>query len=152
MSQSSWWHRLAELQTIRGNWIIIWRVRWKQIRFRMTESPGFSSRQLISTNGLDTFHSESRVRYQNTYSGTKSFIIVTDWFSWSQWTTVSLIIWWQMGLIIARAHIECHSVRERDNNIFPVAFWNQEQPNYRTSRSLSIISCQFGLIYVWYWV
>jgi hypothetical protein len=31
-----------------------------------------------------------------------------------------------MGLVIAKMHIECHCVRERHNNIFPVAFWNLE--------------------------
>jgi hypothetical protein len=61
VSQSSWWHRFAELQTIRGNWIMVWRVRRKQIRCRMTEPPGFSNRQFISTIELDTFHSGSRV-------------------------------------------------------------------------------------------
>jgi hypothetical protein len=62
--QSSWWHRFAEPQTIRGNGIMVWRVRWKQIRCRMTEPPGLSNRALISMTGLDTFHSESRVIYQ----------------------------------------------------------------------------------------
>jgi hypothetical protein len=68
VSQFSWWYRFAELQTIRGNWIMVWRVRRKQIRCRMTEPPGFSDRQLISTIALDTSCSESRVIYQNTYS------------------------------------------------------------------------------------
>jgi hypothetical protein len=62
--QSSWWYRFAEIQTMRGNWIIVWRVRWKHIWCRMTEHPVFSNRQLKSTIGLDTFPSESRVIYQ----------------------------------------------------------------------------------------
>jgi hypothetical protein len=53
----------VEFQTIRGNWTIVWRVRWKQIGCWMTDPPNFSNRQLISTIGLDTFHSESRVIY-----------------------------------------------------------------------------------------
>jgi hypothetical protein len=85
----------------------------------MNEPPGFSNRQLISTIGLDTFHSELRVSYQNTYSGTKSLNIMTDWSSWSWWMTVSLVIRCQMGFIIARMHIEHRCVRERNNNIFP---------------------------------
>jgi hypothetical protein len=92
MSHSSWQHRCAELQTIRGNWIMVWRVRWKQIRCRMTEPPGFSKRQLISTIGLETFHSESRVIYQSTCSGIKSFNTMTDWSGWSWWTTAPLVI------------------------------------------------------------
>jgi hypothetical protein len=61
VSQSFWWHRFVELQTIQSNWIMVRRVRWKRIRCRMIEPPGFSNRQLRSTIGLDTFHSESRV-------------------------------------------------------------------------------------------
>jgi hypothetical protein len=33
-SQFSWWYRFAELQTIRGNWKMVWRVRRKQIQHR----------------------------------------------------------------------------------------------------------------------
>jgi hypothetical protein len=92
MSQSSWWHRFAELQTIRGNWIIGWRVWLKQIRCRMTELPGFSDRQLISTIGLDTFILNQELYIKNTYSWAKSFNRMTDWSSWSWWTTISLVI------------------------------------------------------------
>jgi hypothetical protein len=46
------------------------------------------SRETLSK--LDTFHSESRVIYQNSYSGTKSFNIITDWLSWGWWITESL--------------------------------------------------------------
>jgi hypothetical protein len=38
----------------------------------------------------------------------------------------------------------------RETNIFPVAFWNLERPNHRTSRSPAVVSRRFGLIYVQY--
>jgi hypothetical protein len=58
VSQPSWWHRFAELQTIRDNWIMVWHIWWKEIRYRMTEPPGFPNRQVISTIGLDNCHYE----------------------------------------------------------------------------------------------
>jgi hypothetical protein len=57
-----------------------------------------------------------------------------------------------MQLIVTRMHIECHCIREHNNNIFPVAFWNLEQPNYRTSRSPFAISRGFHIIYLQCWV
>jgi hypothetical protein len=101
---------------------MVWQIPWKQMQCRMTEPPGFSNRQLISTIGLDNFHSESRVIYQNIYSGTKSFNIMTEWSSWGWWTIVSLVIRCQMGPIVARLQIECHCVRERNNKNFESHF------------------------------
>jgi hypothetical protein len=44
-----------------------------------------------------------------------------------------------MRFIIGRMRIECRCIRERNANIFAIAFWNLEQPNSRTSRSSSAI-------------
>jgi hypothetical protein len=66
-------------QTVQGNWIVIERVPWKQIRCRTTEPPGFSNRPLISTIGLDTFILHQELCVKNTYSSPKSFHIMTDW-------------------------------------------------------------------------
>jgi hypothetical protein len=89
---------------------------------------------------------------KNTYSGTKAFHLITGWSSWSWPRTVSLIIRCSLRLVIARMHIECHCVRERNNNIFPRCILESGTTNHRISRSLSAISRGFGLINVRYWV
>jgi hypothetical protein len=95
---------------------------------------------------------DQKLSIKNTYSGIKSFHIMTDWSSWSWWTTVSIVIRCQMGLVIVRMHIECHCVRERNNNIFPRRILESRTTKLPNFKEPTAISRGFRLIYLEYWV
>jgi hypothetical protein len=77
--------------------------------------------------GWTRFILNQELHIMNIFSGTKSF---------------------HPRVIITKMHIKCRCIRERFDNIFPAVFWNLEQSNHWTSRSLSAISRGFGLTHV----